>query len=76
VKTTLVIDDGVMKRLRQEAVRQGQTVSKLVEAAIRALLDKPKVRRKLPPLPAFDSGGAYLDVSNRDLLYKAMEEEL
>ena len=38
MKTTLNIDDGVMSRLKQEAARQGKTMSELVEIALRQLL--------------------------------------
>lgn len=73
MKTTLVIDDNVMKRLREEAARQGKTISELVEAALRRILEAPSVTRKLPALPSFDGGGCLVDVSNRDALYQAME---
>ncbi len=42
MKTTLNIDDGVMKRLRKEAARQGKTLSEMVEAALRRSLEKPR----------------------------------
>lgn len=74
MKTTLVIDDGVMKRLRQEAVRRGTTISALVEAALRLFLEgRARPAPTLPPLPAFDGGGATVDISDRDALYRAME---
>jgi len=38
MKTTLNIDDTVMKRLREEAVRRGTTMSALVEAGLRLVL--------------------------------------
>ena len=33
-----------------------------------------KQEADLPPLPTFDSGGAFVDVADRDALYKVMEE--
>lgn len=72
MKTTLNIDDGVMTRLKQEAARQGRTMSELVEAALRALLATERERRDLPPLPTFRSGGALVDVANRSDLSEAM----
>lgn len=72
MKTTLNIDDGVMARLKQEAARQGRTMSELVEAALRALLATERERRDLPPLPTFHSGGALVDVANRSDLSEAM----
>ena len=74
MKTTLVIDDKVMRRLKQEAARQGRTISELVEAALRLLLSSPRdSTRELPPLPVFDGGTAYVDVADREALYQAME---
>lgn len=74
MKTTLIIDDTVMESLRVRAAAEGTTISKLVEAALRRLLETPtKPAEPLPPLPAFDSGGALVDVADRDTLYAAME---
>ena len=73
MKTTLNIDDRVMAELRREAARQGRTMSELVETALRVLLHPKGKRAKLPPLPKFHSGGALVDVADRDALYQAME---
>ena len=73
MKTTLVIDDEVMTRLREEAARRGKTLSALVEAALRNLLDAGEQRRELPPLPTFHGGRPLVDVADRDALYQAME---
>lgn len=74
MKTTLNIDDTVMARLRREAARSGRTMSELVEMALRQLLSPHREAPALPPLPSFQSGGALVDVSNRDALYSAMDE--
>lgn len=73
MKTTLNIDDTVMAQLKREAARQGRTMSELVEAALRLLFRSQKKREDLPPLPTFQSGGALVDVADRDALYQAME---
>jgi Arc/MetJ family transcription regulator len=73
MKTTLNIDDTVMAQLKREAARQGRTMSELVETALRLLLQSRKCRGKLPSLPTFNSGGALVDVADRDALYQAME---
>ena len=70
MKTTLNIDDSVMQRLREAAARQGRTMSELVEAGLRRVLDEveegaDQVRK---PLPQWQSGGAYVDVADRDAL--------
>jgi hypothetical protein len=73
MKTTLQIDDEVMRELKQEAARQGKTMSELVETALRLLLRPRRPSEKLPALPTFHSGGAFVDVADRDALYQAME---
>ena len=73
MKTTLNIDATVMLRLKQEAARQGRTMSELVESALRLLFKEPRERRQRQDLPTFDSGGALVDIADRDALYGAME---
>ena len=73
MKTTLNIDDSVMARLRAEAARTGRTMSELVEVALRQLLDRRKPGIVAEPLPVFDSGGAFVDVADREALYRTME---
>jgi hypothetical protein len=79
MKTTLNIDESVMKRLREEAARRGTTMSSLVEAGLRRVLTAPEpaIQRlqTLHPLPSWDSGGRLVDIDDRDALYRVMEEE-
>lgn len=74
MKTTLVIDDNVMRRLKTESARRGCTMSELVEMALRRLLeDTVKPGKKLTALPKFSMGRMMVDISDRDALYDAME---
>jgi Arc/MetJ family transcription regulator len=73
MKTTLNIDDAVMAELKREAARQGRTMSEMVESALRLLLRSQRKRGTLPGLPSFHSGGALVDIADRDALYQAME---
>ena len=73
MKTTLNISDVTMSQLRREAARQNRTMSELVEAALRALLQPRKKKTELPPLPEFSSGGARVNTANREALYEVME---
>jgi hypothetical protein len=73
MKTTLSIDATVMARLKQEAARQGRTMSELVETALRLFFRSQGRREDLPPLPTFRSSGTLVDVADRDALYHAME---
>ena len=74
MKTTIILDDRVASRLRREADERGTTMSRLVEDALRRFLETRPAARKLPPLPSFDGGRPLVDVSDRDALYRAMEE--
>ena len=73
MKTTLNIDDSVMALLKQEAARRGCTMSELMESGLRLLLTAKKGPRSLPPLPSFKSGGALVEIADREALYDAME---
>ncbi|MBA3260752.1 MAG: ribbon-helix-helix protein, CopG family [Gemmatimonadales bacterium] len=73
MKTTLNIPDTVMAELRREAARQGRTMSELVEAALRLLLQQRSRPTDLPPLPSLSSGGHRVDIADREALYQAME---
>jgi len=74
MKTTLNISETTWKELKREAARRGETMSQLVEAALRLFLRQAEPKKPLPPLPSFNSGGALVDVANREALYGAMEE--
>jgi hypothetical protein len=73
MKTTLVIDDGVMARLKRESARTGRTMSEIVETALRRFLQARPAQVELSPLPSFKSGGALVDIADREALYRAME---
>ena len=78
MKTTLNIDDSVMQRLREDAARQGRTMSELVEAGLRRVLNEPaggrdREQSSLAELPRWSSGGARVDPADREALYDAME---
>jgi hypothetical protein len=75
MKTTLVIDDQVMHRLKQEAARQGRTISEMVESALRRLLEPEPARGPLAELPSFKGGREIVDVADREALSRAMDED-
>jgi hypothetical protein len=74
MKTTLNLDPALVARLKREAARQRRTMSELTESALRLLFRGRKEPARLPELPVLASGGARVDVANRDALYQAMEE--
>ena len=48
-------------------------MSDLVETALRLMLLSKRKRDAIPALPVFQSGGALVDIADRDALYHAME---
>jgi len=71
MKITLVIPDPLFRELEKQAVRERRTLSSLVEESIRTNLSRP-CRRRLRPLPSFDTGRSRADVSDRNALERAM----
>lgn len=74
MKTTLNIDPTIMARLKNEAARQGRTMSEMVETALRLMLRGERKRAPLPELPSFRGGRELVDIADRDALYRVMDE--
>ncbi len=72
MKTTLSISDATMRAVKREAARRGQTMSQLVESALRQALRQPEPTGKLPPLPVHSSGGVRVNIADRKPLYDAL----
>ena len=75
---------GLLARLagweKRSPVRDGRgltgdntPLSELVETALRLMLGSQRKRAAIPQLPTFRSGGALVDIADRDALYHAME---
>lgn len=73
MKTTLNISDVTMIEVKREAARRRQTMSELVEAALRAIVEPQQREVDLPPLPEFAGGELRVSVANREALYNVME---
>ncbi len=72
MKTTLVIDDALMRRLKALAARRGITLSALVEGYLRRgmIEDRRAVEEGGKPLdlPAYDMGLPHVDLADRAAL--------
>jgi ribbon-helix-helix CopG family protein len=75
MKTTLIIHDTVMERLRQKAARTGFTISEMVEAALRMYLKERPPAKDLPPLPSWHGGRFLVDITDREAMYNALEQD-
>ncbi len=77
MKTTLVVDDALMRRLKALAARRGITLSALVEGYLRrGLLEDRRVGEeggKSPDLPAHDMGLPLADLADRAALDDLMD---
>lgn len=66
IRTTLVLDDAVMARLRRRAADERRTLTEMVERALRLGLDAmASGRRGRVRLPSFDLGPFLLDPARR-----------
>jgi len=72
MKTTLNISDVTMREVKREAARRQQTMSEVVETALRIIVSPPKTTTELPALPEFSSGGLRVNIAHRDALYDVM----
>ncbi|MFA7236893.1 MAG: ribbon-helix-helix protein, CopG family [Phycisphaeraceae bacterium] len=74
MKTTLNIDERLMRQLKARAAHEGRTMTALVEEAIRSKLEaSDSIHAAMPPLPKFRLGRFKTDISNRKRLYDLME---
>ena len=81
METTLILDDAVVRELREEAARRGTTLSALVETAVRRILTErptPETETEpdeLPPLPSWNLGKPLVDVADREALDEVIDAE-
>ena len=72
MKTTLTISEVTIGEVKREAVRRRQTMSAMVEEALRMIVEPRRQKPVLPPLPEFSSGGLRVNVANRETLYEVI----
>ena len=76
MKTTLNINDAVMRQVKREAAKRGCTMGSLIESALRLFLKEARMPpAKLPPLPTFHGGRELVDVADREALHDVLNEE-
>lgn len=76
MKTTLVVHDDIMRRIKQDAARRGRTISEVVESALLQYLGRVEApRQPLQSLPSFSGGRLLVDVSDREGLDRVFDEE-
>ncbi|HYN57234.1 MAG TPA: ribbon-helix-helix protein, CopG family [Motilibacterales bacterium] len=76
MKTTLVLDDALVDRVRERAKERGVTMSSVVEEAIVRMLAEPPVPATWQPidLPSFPMGPFLVDITDREALFDALDD--
>ena len=76
MRTTLNIDDELMKRVKKRALEMGSTITAVVEEALRAVVagKAPRATRfSLAWAPVSGRTRPGIDLADRDSLYEAMD---
>jgi hypothetical protein len=74
MKTTLNIPESLMKELKKRAAETGQNLSEtLADVLQKGLHHTQRAKGKLHKVPVYDCGKVYVNVADRDQLYRAME---
>lgn len=73
MKTTLNIPESLMKELKKRAAETGQNLSETLADVLQKGLQPQRAKGKLRKLPVYDCGKVYVNVADRDQLYRAME---
>lgn len=76
MRTTLNIDDSLMKKVRKLAAERGQTLTELIEGALWKAVQAPSEpgEYKLEWVTVKGKTLPGVDLTDRDLLYERMEE--
>jgi hypothetical protein len=77
MKTTLNVDDRLLRQAKQVALERGVTLTKLFEDALRAAVVEPRPRQHfhLRWTPVQGRGPAAVDIADRDALHDLMESQ-
>lgn len=76
MRTTLNLDDGLMREARKKAAAEGRTLTSVIEEALRLLLRRPTgqgERFRLRWVTKAGPAAPGVDVADRDALYERME---
>lgn len=78
MKTTLDVDDALLRTAKERAAATGRTLTSMVEAGLREVLraeQAPRGRHRLKWIVAEGGPLPGVDVADRDALYGRMEED-
>lgn len=75
MKTTLVLPDPLVARLKAEAAARDTTMSEVVAEALHRMLDAPPAVPTGYRIPVHDLGVPAVDIANREALYDFLDRE-
>jgi hypothetical protein len=78
VRTTVTIDDRLLRQAKEAAARSGRTLSELVDDGLRLLLHQTGRREPAPlSLPVFGGSGLHrgVDLDDKDRLAALLDDE-
>lgn len=78
MRTTIRIDDQLLRRLKERSARTGRTVGELIEDAVREALDRrERVPLDVTPLPVYGGTGVLpgVDLTSSRSLVEAMDQD-
>lgn len=79
MRTTVAIDDNLLKSARRRARRMGLTLGQLVEVALRRELSRESAPAERPPVPVFRGGTGLnpgVDAGSTRSLLDALDRDL
>jgi len=77
-RTSLVLDQELYREVKAEAANSGQTVSSVLEAALRFYLELPSIREEDPGLVQLSTGGGLkpgIDLYNKEQIAALLDVE-
>ena len=78
MRTTIRIDDELLRKLKQRSAQTGRPVGALIEDAVRAALNRAESgQAELRPLPTYGGSGALpgVDLTSSAALLEEMDQE-
>jgi plasmid stability protein len=75
MRTTLIIDDAIFRRLKMLAAEQNRSLSEVTQEVLRRGLSQVRQTPRRTPvrLPSFSMGRPLVDVADRDQLYEVFD---
>lgn len=75
MRTTLILDDALFRRLKKLAAEQNRTLSEVTQEVLRRGLapQRSRARREAATLPAYSMGPPLVNVADRDQLYEVLD---